>query len=185
MSDSRPLDRQRIIAALAALGARLQARGVHGQVFIVGGAAMALAYSGRRLTRDIDAAFEPKGVIYQAAAQVAADLGLPEDWLNDAVKGFMPGADKDSRVILEIPGIEVRVGSPQYLLAMKLLAMRVGEDDDDIRVLLRECGITTVAGAVALLERAYPHRDFAPKTRFWLEQHFGGPEQRGAEGKSP
>ena len=171
------MTRERIVAALTALGARLQARGVHGQVFIVGGAAMALAYSDRRLTRDIDAVFEPKAVVYQAAAQVAADLGLPEDWLNDAAKGFMPGADKAARVIRGIPGIEVRVGSPEYLLAMKLLAMRVGEDDEDIKVLLRECGITTVAAAVALLERMYPHREPLPKTRFWLEQHFGGGER--------
>jgi hypothetical protein len=31
---------------------------VRGQVFIVGGAAMALAYSSRRVTKDIDAVFE-------------------------------------------------------------------------------------------------------------------------------
>jgi hypothetical protein len=168
------MTRERIIAALSALGAQLQSQGVRGQIFIVGGAAMALAYSERRLTKDIDAAFEPKAVIYEAAARVAADLGLPEDWLNDAAKGFMPGTDPAARLIRGVPGIEVRVGSPQYLLAMKLLAMRIGEDDDDIKVLLQECGITTAAEAVGLVERMYPQGQPLPKTRFWLEEHFGG-----------
>ncbi|HEY5044406.1 MAG TPA: hypothetical protein VII53_00955 [Solirubrobacteraceae bacterium] len=37
--------------------------GVRGQIFIVGVAAMALAYSTRRVTKDIDAVFEPKSAI--------------------------------------------------------------------------------------------------------------------------
>jgi hypothetical protein len=52
------------------------------------------------------------------------------------VKAFLPGADRDARPLPEIRGIEVTTASPRYLLAMKLLAMRFGEDDDDIRVLL-------------------------------------------------
>ena len=63
MSD-RQFTRARIIAALAALGEDLTSEGIRGQVFIVGGAAMALAYSTRRVTRDIDAVFEPKTAIY-------------------------------------------------------------------------------------------------------------------------
>ncbi len=167
------LDREGVIAALTALGERLEAQGVHAQIFIVGGAAMTLAYSHRRLTKDVDAAFAPKSVVYEAAAQVARDLGLPSDWLNDAAKGFMPGPDKDSRPVHGIPGIEVRVGSPQYLLAMKLMAMRIGEDNEDIKILLRECGITGTAQALEVLERMYPHQEPLPKTRFFLEEFFG------------
>jgi len=70
--------RERILTALQALGDELTRRGVRGQIFIVGGAAMALAYSTRRITKDVDAVFEPKALIYEAAAQVAEELGLPE-----------------------------------------------------------------------------------------------------------
>lgn len=54
-------------------GARLI--GVRGEMLIVGGAAMALAYNTRRATRDIDAVFEPKATIHQAAQTVATTHG--------------------------------------------------------------------------------------------------------------
>jgi hypothetical protein len=161
-----------IRVALQALGDELTSQGVRGQLFIVGGAAMALAYSTRRVTKDIDAVFEPKGVIYAAAAKVADERGLPEDWLNDAVKGFMPGADKDPRPLADIRGIEVTTASPRYLLAMKLMAMRFGEDDEDIEILLNECGLRNAQEALDLLKEMYPLVDPPPKTRFFLEELF-------------
>lgn len=173
MPDSPAMSRDDIMVALAALGRQLSVQGVHAQIFIVGGAAIALAYSDRRLTRDIDAVFEPKAVVYEAAGRVARELGLPRDWLNDAAKGFLLGPDGQARSVQDIPGIEVSVGSPEYLLAMKLLAMRVGEDDEDIIMLMGECGITSTREAMDLLERMCPHREPLPKTRFWLESHFG------------
>jgi len=169
----RPFTRARILRALQALGDELTRQGVRGQIYIVGGAAMALAYSTRRVTKDIDAVFEPKSSIYAAAVRVADELGLPEDWLNDAVKGFMPGEDEHARPVPDITGIEITTASPQYLLAMKLMAMRFGEDDEDIEILLRECDLHTAREALDLLERMYPSQEPAPKTRFFLEELFG------------
>jgi hypothetical protein len=164
----RHFTRTRIIAALEALGEELTSEGVRGQVFIVGGAAMALAYSARRVTRDIDAVFEPKMLIYEAAERVAERLDLPEDWLNDGVKGFLPGPDRDAVPLPQVTGIEVTTASPRYLLAMKLLAMRFGEDDDDIRILLGQTGIESADEALALMARMYPDREPPLKTRLFL-----------------
>ena len=169
----RQFTRAAILSALGALGQELTAEGVRGQIFIVGGAAMALAYSTRRVTKDIDAVFEPKSAIYAAAAKVAEDLGLPEDWLNDAVNGFMPGPDEHPRPVPDVQGIEVTTASPRYLLAMKLMAMRFGEDDEDIEILLRECGVRSAQAALELLGQVYPQHEPPPKTRFFLEQLLG------------
>jgi hypothetical protein len=49
------------------------------------------------VTRDLDAVFIPSDVVRQAAAAVAEREGLAEDWLNDAVKGFLPGPDADAQ----------------------------------------------------------------------------------------
>jgi hypothetical protein len=170
----RQFTQARILSALQALGAELTREGVRAQIFIVGGAAMALAYSTRRVTKDIHAVFEPKQAVYAAAATVADDLGLPDDWLNDAVKGFMPGPDEAPRPVPDIQGIEETTASPRYLLAMKLMAMRFGEDDEDIGILLGECGIQRAAEALDLLREIYPAREPPAKTRFFLEELLGG-----------
>jgi hypothetical protein len=47
---------------------------------VFGGAAMALAYDARRSTRDIDAVFQPHGVVLDEAGAVADELGLPRWW---------------------------------------------------------------------------------------------------------
>jgi hypothetical protein len=168
----RHLTRARILSALQALGDELTSQGVRGQIFIVGGAAMALAYSTRRVTKDIHAVFEPKSAIYAAAAKVAEETGLPEDWLNDAAKGFMPGDDEHPRPVPDIRGIEVTTASPSYLLAMKLMAMRFGEDDEDIQILLEECDLSNAEEALDLLKQMYPLQEPSPKTRFFLEELF-------------
>ncbi len=138
---------------------------------------MALAYSTRRVTVDVDAIFEPKAVIYEAASKVAEDLGLPADWLNDAAKGFMPGSDEDARPLPEVEGIEITTASPRYLLAMKLMAMRIGEDDEDIEILIRECGIQSAEEAMELLTKMYPRAKPAPKARFFLEALLDEPAE--------
>jgi hypothetical protein len=69
--------------AFTALGERLARRGVVADVFVVGGAAMALAYDATRVARDIDATFVPHGVVIDEARHVADDLGLPYWWLNE------------------------------------------------------------------------------------------------------
>ena len=85
------MNRAEIVAALTALGAVLDSRGLRGEMYVVGGAAIALAFDTRRSTRDIGAVFEPKAAIYEAAAEVSQRLELPPGWLNDAVKGFLAG----------------------------------------------------------------------------------------------
>ncbi|WP_218619608.1 hypothetical protein [Nocardiopsis flavescens] len=90
--------------------------------------------------------------------------------MNDAVKGFLPGNDHDAQRFFESPALRVDVASPQYLLAMKLLAARVETDADDIRFLYGKCGFTTVSEGLELLQRAYPGRQIQVKTQYLLEE---------------
>lgn len=95
------MDRGEIIEALTALADELTQRGISAEMYVVGGAAIALAFDERRSTRDIDAVFEPKEVVYEAAASVGEQRGLPPGWLNDAVKGFLVGDDPAARFFVE------------------------------------------------------------------------------------
>lgn len=144
------MDRAEIVELLGDLGARLAKLGLTGEMYVVGGAAIALAYADRRVTRDIDAVFEPKLEIYRVAAAMAVERSLPTGWLNDAVKGFLAGPDPAAVEVLDVPGMRVSVASPRMLLALKVLASRVGEDEDDVRLLAGLLGLQTADEVVDL-----------------------------------
>jgi hypothetical protein len=165
------LDRTEIIKLFEELGRELESRGTRAEVFLVGGAAISLAYDTRRATRDVDAVFQPSASVRDAARVVAGRHELAEDWLNDAVKGFLPGTDPDARAILDRPGIRVDVASPRYLLAMKLMAARE-EDVDDILLLYRECGFHSAKQGLDLVEAAYPGRPVPVRVQYLLEECF-------------
>jgi hypothetical protein len=165
------MDRGEIIDALTVLAAELERRGVSAEMYVVGGAAIALAFDERRSTRDVDAVFEPKNVVYEAAAVVAERLGLPGGWLNDAVKGFLEGDDRAAAPVLDLPGLRCLSASPETLLALKVLAHRVGEDEDDLRLLAGELGLEGADEVLAIAERTYGDR-LDPAARFFVEQVF-------------
>ena len=77
------LGRAELERAFTALGERLARRGVVADVFVVGGAAMALASHADRGTRYLAPRFVPHGTVLDEARQVARDLGLPPWWLNE------------------------------------------------------------------------------------------------------
>lgn len=165
------MDRGEIIGALTALAAELDRRGVSAEMYVVGGAAIALAFDQRRSTRDIDAVFEPKGLVYEAAAVIAEQQGLPGGWLNDAVKGFLQGDDPAAAPVLDLPGLRCLAASPETLLALKVLAHRVGEDETDLRLLAAELGLQRADQVLAIAERTYGDR-LDPAARFFVEQVF-------------
>ena len=164
------MNRDEILAALTALAAELNRRGVSAEMYVVGGAAIALAFDERRSTRDIDAVFKPKSVVYEAAAALAEQLGgCLEGWLNDAVKGFLAGEDPAAAPVLDLPGLRCLTASPETLLALKVLAHRVGEDEDDLRLLAAELGLERADQVLAIAERTYGDR-LDPAARFFVEE---------------
>ena len=167
------MQRPEILELLRLLADRLEKAGLSGEMYVVGGAAIALAFDERRSTRDIDAVFEPKSAIYDAAAAIAAERGLDEGWLNDAVKGFLTGPDDDAIPVLDLPGLSVATASPRVILAMKVLAHRPGEDDEDVRLLAGQLGLTTAAEVLAVATDVYGDR-LDPAARFFVEELFPG-----------
>lgn len=164
------LGRRQILELLEDLADELEDQGVRADLFVVGGAAMALAYSPRRATEDLDAVFEPKRVVREAARRVASRRGLPDDWVNDAVKGFLPGSDPHATVLFDRPGLRVRVASPRYLFAMKAAAARAERDADDLRFLFQESGFGSVDEALETVENFYPPHLLPPKVSLLLRE---------------
>jgi hypothetical protein len=117
VSDPSPLlDRAGIEEAFRRLGDRLARRGVVADLYVFGGAAMALAYDSRRATRDVDALFKPHGIVLEEALAVAAELNLPRWWLNEQASSYVaPGGDSAASRVFDHPGLRVFAASPEHL----------------------------------------------------------------------
>ena len=72
------LSRHDILFLFDRLAEAAEKRNLRVEVFLVGGGAMALAYNTARTTGDLDGVFEPKAVVYELVAEIAATSDLAE-----------------------------------------------------------------------------------------------------------
>jgi len=125
------MDKDEILFYLQQLSDALAKRGVTGEIVLYDGAVMVLVFHARIATKDVDAVFAPKSIIREAAEEVQELHGAPEGWLNDAVKGFASERG-DVEPFLDLENLRVLSASPYYLLAMKCLSARLGEEAYDL-----------------------------------------------------
>lgn len=166
------LNKNQIIRLFNSLNNALAKEKIKGELYLVGGAVMTLIYNARPATKDIDGYFVPKEKIRKIAQEVGEEEGLGRDWLNDAVKGYL-GDRGDFESFLELDHLKIYVARSEYLLAMKCLAMRIGEefhDEEDIRYLLRFLNIETYKEAIEVIKRYFHLEKYPQKTLYALEE---------------
>jgi hypothetical protein len=164
------MNKNELIKYLEILGDDLSAMDLNGEIILTGGAVMCLVHSARDMTKDIDALYEPKSEINALVKKIARDYGLPGDWLNDSVKGFV-NEKVETDAFAQFGNLKVSAVTPEYLLAMKLMSSRVeGQDYNDIKFLFSEIGIETYEQATEIIERFFPVDRVLPKTRYVIEQ---------------
>lgn len=128
---------EEVIDLLAALDGRLRERGVSASVFVVGGAALAATgVREGRLTEDVDALTHDR-VVLEEAAGLAAERGLPTNWLNSNAGMWMPPLPAAVLDPPTDPGLRVTYADDGFLLATKLVAQRARDADDILALVLR------------------------------------------------
>jgi hypothetical protein len=155
------------------LNEQLQINGVTGEICIVGGAAMVLAFGSRESTRDIDALVMAPASVRTAAAQLAEVHGLPQNWLNDGVKGFASGQSTEMKEVLKFSHLRVVAPSAEYILAMKCLAARVGLDEndkEDTKFLIKHIGLRSANAVLEIVEKYYPKARIPAKTPYFIQE---------------
>lgn len=163
--ETAPLGREEMVRYLGLVGELLEADGLTGEIVLVGGAYMMLVLKRREATKDIDAYFAAHpGAIRQAAERVAAEHGLPPDWLNDAAKGFMH-TQPTSSLWMEVPGLRVHAPDPTYVFAMKAYAGRPG-DLRDLETLRDVIGLSSAEDALTIVGRYVPERFLTPRVQY-------------------
>jgi hypothetical protein len=140
---------------------------------------MMLAYNARPGTKDIDAIFRPRDEAKPLIDQVAKELNLDPDWLNDDVEVWVAENERGALIPFQeitkaAPGVTVSRPSSKYLLAMKARAARLplpGQkgDYDDLVYLLRHTQIHTLEEVDKLVEKYFLNDCLHEKSRAIVE----------------
>ena len=155
---------------LSEINDELAAQNVIGEICIYGGAAMYLAFKARPATKDVDAIFEPVKVIRGAINRIAEKYGLNEGWLNLAVKMFVVEHEK---ILFDLANLKVFVPTADYLLAIKVLAMRAESfDAEDVKFLIKDLQLKNADEIFRILNDYYPNKKIKTETKFQLEEIF-------------
>ncbi|MGY3449028.1 hypothetical protein [Bradyrhizobium sp. USDA 4353] len=181
-------DRDALLAAFDAIGRAAAQAGAKLQIAVYGGSALMLASNFRFATEDVDVSALPSPLppwLAETLHGIAQQNGWSNDWFNDGVTFHLSPLADQAADHLEFgtfprdgspPGLVVSVPSAEYMLALKLKAVRVldparGEAERlDILNLMKVVGITDADAAVALLARYFPaSAASAEKQRFLLK----------------
>lgn len=173
------MDRAAILQNLKLLDDKLRENDMEGEIDLYGGAVMCLGLNARRSTHDIDAIFHPKTDIRKLIEEVAYENNLPEDWMNDGVKGFVsPTGELERYDKFNFTNLTVFMTSPEYLFAMKCLSARMDYESDseidDIKFLISYLKITSIEDAENIILQYYPANRYKPKTHYMLLEIFDG-----------
>lgn len=166
-----------------------KSKDVNVKLAIYDGAAMSLLFDIDRTTRDVDVVVHgDKQFVREASEEVAREKGWPEDWMNDAVKGFISG--KEELIPINLfkeyggSGLHVFVPTPEYLFAMKCMAMRIGRmstnsdeiesnDIKDIQRLIDIIPVKSIEQAFEIVEKFYSAHLITAKTQFGIHEIVG------------
>jgi hypothetical protein len=174
------LGREQILAALRALSDELGKQNITGEICLFGGTVMVLAFTARLSTKDVDAVFQPAQTIRALAILIAAEQDLPATWLNDGVKGFVSARHQTTAGNLpQFPNLRLTMPVPEYLLAMKCMAARIGGTTDepsdvaDITFLIHHLKLKSANEVLDLVGQYYPASRIPVKTQYLVEGLFG------------
>lgn len=169
------LTRKELLLLLSELSNELTSRSIEANLYIVGGAAMVMAFEARNSTRDIDCRYTPKAIIDQIAVMVGERHDLPPEWLNDHAAMFIsPVVDDPSPIPIMTRGsVRITAASAEMMLAMKLRASRPRLDGEDIAVLCDELRITTTEEAITIFEHYYPEDPLPKYAKPLLQEALG------------
>lgn len=183
-------DRRALVAAFERIGRAAMGEDTRLEIAVYGGSALMLVSNFRYATEDVD--IQEIGArwpdwLTKVATAIASENGWSETWMNDAVTVYLSArasraadhiefgtfpSDSDGR------GLAVLVPTAEYMLALKLKAMRVMEplkgrqEADDIYNLMRVLKISSPEQAIATMAKFFPTRAAGGEKQRFLLKHL-------------
>lgn len=189
---SKTFDRNELLAAFDEIGEAASESGTVLHIAVYGGSALMLASNFRFSSEDVDIAELPKpwpDWLEKIVAIISQKNGWSADWLNEAVSVHLSSAASIERDHVEFgtfprsqtdPGLMVYVPTVEYLLALKLKAVRIldptkgKQEAADIRNLMKAAGVASAEKAVEMMGRFFPRSATDPAKQLFLLKHILG-----------
>lgn len=168
------MTKEELLDYLTQLNNKMKLADIKGELHIYGGAVMCLVLEARQSTKDIDGWFVPTRDMRELIEEVANDNGIDKNWLNDGVKGFISSND-NTESFLSLTNLEISTALPEYVFAMKCMAVRKDADSkdiDDIKFLINYLGIKTYDEAIQIVLQYFPQNLISIRTQLTLEELF-------------
>lgn len=181
--EAERLEAERHLERLAAI---LASSDIEVEFYFVRGAVIFQAFAARPETAHVDAMFRPAESIRAAARQVAESENLPERWLHRSVGAALSDGADPSRYV-ELPRVRAFVAPPEYVLAIKTAAMRLGEafrETEDVRFLARAMNLTSAAEARSIVARYFTDRQLPADTHARLQTLIDGAQPAAEPGST-
>jgi hypothetical protein len=158
-------DKQNLLNALTQVGEILYQRGKIGDIAIYGGSALILQFDVSFKTEDVDAIINSEhGEVSRAVREVGTKNGWTSSWLNEGVSVYLStDANSNTEFFRDFPspmriGLRVHLASPKYMLTLKLRSLRIQHrDNDDVVMLAKALGVTTLDELVSLMKANFPN----------------------------
>ena len=176
------LHRDDILRFLKEVNSRLKDISRTGEIQIVGGAAITLAFNGRDATEDIDAVYKPLSEIRKIVKIMSDEYNLRSDWLNNDAEHFV--TEKMTFTLLfEYSNLKVFHIDAECLLAMKLASARPESfpDMDDCLFLMEKLGIHEENELLRLVELYTDEDNRDPTYRYFVTEAYIQNYQKQAE----
>jgi hypothetical protein len=179
------LTKEQMFKYFCLINDELKILNIKGEILLTGGASMCLVHEARDMTKDIDALYEPKTVINSIIQKISADNNIPNNWLNDGVKGFL-GNNVPQENFVSFSNLKVFSITADYLLAMKMLSARYqSEDLADIIFLMNKLNINTKEKAYEILLKYFDETQILPKSMYTIEEALTNIQKQGSMDDNP
>lgn len=176
----KKLSKNDMLAIFEKIGELCLQQGLTLEIAVYGGSAIMLEFDYRSATFDIDFVPVSGGAekVKSLANIASQSLGFPEHVLRDDVSLFVSDL-AEYAFQGEFPkgagNLRVFTAKPEYIFAMKMLAMRSAMDTQDLRdiwELADVCGIDSADKAGVMLEKYYPKSVLPLRNKMIIEDVF-------------
>ena len=178
--EKKELTDKDILNLLSEVNDKLHERGKSASILLSGGASMSLLFSRDRVTM-----LAKHYSVYvceigrNVVSEVGTENGLKEDWLNDAVKGYIDFNWQREFIPIGLSNLTVYSVPADKLLAMKLSSGRsYSKDREDAIELMNHLDIRSPKEALEILEDAVPEQLLTAKTRYFTLETFNEYSER-------